>query len=199
LSGRRRCLAGSLIGLALVCVLSGPFLVIAEEAQPADAIVVIGGDHKPERVRRAVELDHQGLAPVVIVSGGTVVQEGDEWLPEAELMQRLALGMGLEQEAMILETRSLTTAQNAAFAEEICRAEGITSVLLVTSAYHSRRARRVFRDEMEPDISVTVQPAAQDFCPLCWVFYPSEATVILYEYWNWAGYWLTRLGVRAGG
>lgn len=43
-----------------------------------------------------------------------------------------------------LEKRSATTWQNAAFSAEILMAEGIDTIVLVTQAYHMRRAAMLF-------------------------------------------------------
>jgi uncharacterized SAM-binding protein YcdF (DUF218 family) len=86
--GNRLGLGLLVVGLSTILAFSGPFLVVHDVPQVSDAIVVIGGDHKPERVRRAVELYRQGYAPVVVISAGTIVLEGDEWMPEAKVMQR---------------------------------------------------------------------------------------------------------------
>jgi uncharacterized SAM-binding protein YcdF (DUF218 family) len=179
-----------LVSLLLVCILSGPFLKVQDDIQTADAIVVIGGDHKPERVERAVELYRQAYAQVVIISAGTIVLEGDEFVPEAEVMRRQALALGLPEKAMVLETHSFSTFENAYYSKQICREHGLDSILLVTSAHHSRRARRIFRDTFEPGISVSVQPASQDCCELCWWLHPDRVYVVLHEYKNWMQYWL---------
>jgi uncharacterized SAM-binding protein YcdF (DUF218 family) len=167
-------------------------LKVRDDIQTADAIVVIGGDHKPERVERAVELYWQAYAPIVIISAGTIVLEGDEFVPEAEVMRRQALALGLPEEVMVLETRSFSTLENAYYSKQICQEHGLDSILLVTSAYHSRRARRIFRDALEPEISVSVQPASQDCCELCWWLHLDQVYVVLYEYKNWIQYWFAR-------
>ena len=77
-------------GIAIGSVLVGTLLVAWDRPVPADAIVVIGGDHKPERVWWAVNLYNRGFAPELVISGGTVVFEGDEWMTEAEMMRRYA-------------------------------------------------------------------------------------------------------------
>ena len=64
-------------------------LVAQDETVYADAIVVIGGDHKPARIQRAAELYRQGYAPLVIISAGTKVQEGNERMLEAARVQEL--------------------------------------------------------------------------------------------------------------
>jgi uncharacterized SAM-binding protein YcdF (DUF218 family) len=191
---RRREVALALF-ICLLCagVFAGPLLVASDAPQQADAIVVIGGDHKPERVSQAVELYQQGYAPTVIVSAGTRVLEGDERVPEAEVMRRQALALGLPAAALAIEDESLSTFQNAYYVRALCRERGYQSVLLVTSTYHSRRARRIFRDVFGSDISISTQPAPQKSCTVCWWFQPDQVGIVLYEYYNWGRYWL---GIR---
>jgi uncharacterized SAM-binding protein YcdF (DUF218 family) len=104
-------------GVLLLLILSPMLLVAQDDALQADGIVVVGGDHKPERVKRAVELYRQGYASLVVVSAGTIVQEGDELIPEADVMHRLALEMGLPDSVMVLETQSQSTLGNAYYSK----------------------------------------------------------------------------------
>ena len=172
-----------LVGAGLVAAaLSGPLLIAWDRPAPADAIVVIGGDHKPERVWWAVDLYNRGYAPVLILSGGTVVFEGDEWITEAEMMRRYARIWGAPDEAVILEARSSSTIENAQFCQEICSSHGYHSILLVTSPYHSRRAGRTFREVFGSSTRVLVQPALQGFFKVFWWRYPDHVFVVLYEY-----------------
>lgn len=182
-------LVGLLFAFLAGLLLSGPLLILQDVAQPSDAIIVIGGDHKPERIRRAVELYQMGFAPRVIISAGTIVLEGNAQLPEAELMRRQSLSMGLPETAIIVEAQSQSTFENAFYSKRICREYGIRSILLVTSALHSKRAKRIFQSVMEPEITVKVQPALSESCPACSLFDPSQIYVVLYEYQNWIRYW----------
>jgi uncharacterized SAM-binding protein YcdF (DUF218 family) len=190
-SGRiLRLVLATLAGAGFLLACSGPALVVQDEVHAADAIVVIGGDHKPERVRQAVELFQQGYADIVVMSAGTLVMEGDERVVEAEVMRAQALARGLPSEAILLETNSWSTFENAVYTRQICQERGYGSILLVTSAYHSRRARRIFREVYGPDIRVSVQPAAQDYCPPCWPLRLDLVAVVAYEVQNWLNYWL---------
>lgn len=119
--------------LVLTVAISGPTLVVQDTPRQADAIVVIGGDHKTERVRRAVELYERGYAPIVILSAGTVVLEGGEKVPEAKVMYKQALALGIPRDSILVEDQSTSTAENAAFAFRILQAHGYRSILLVTS------------------------------------------------------------------
>lgn len=177
----------------LLLLISGPMLVIDATPHHVDTIVVIGGDHKPSRIKKAAALYEQGYAPSVIISAGTSVLEGGEWMAEAEVMKRQAIAAGLPEMSIILETESLSTYENAYYSKKLSKKQGIESILLVTSAYHSRRAYHIFQEVMEPEISVLIQPAGVEFCSLCWIFYPDQVYVVFYEYYNWAKYWFTKL------
>jgi uncharacterized SAM-binding protein YcdF (DUF218 family) len=177
------------LAIALI-FLSGQVLIEQDTTQLADAIVVIGGDHKPERMQRAVELFRQGFAPIVVISAGTRVLEGEEKIPEAEVMRRQAINLGLPTNVILVEDNSQSTYENAKFTKPILEQLAAQKVLLVTSAFHSRRAKRIFQDVLEPCISVTVQPAQADAWFALWIFRPNDLYVLLYEYQNWVRYWL---------
>ncbi|MGQ0604581.1 MAG: YdcF family protein, partial [Anaerolineales bacterium] len=140
--GWRRSLA--VVLLAALVLLAGPLLVVEDALQPAGAVLVIGGDHKPERIQRAAELYFAGDAPLIILSAGTLVYEGNEQVIEAEVMRQQALALGIPANALILETESRTTYRNATYSKQLLQQLGFDEILLVTSVYHSRRARRIF-------------------------------------------------------
>ena len=64
---------------------------------------------------------------------------------------------GIPTEAILLEAKSLTTAENAAFTGPLLKEKKIQRVLLVTSAAHMRRARAFFEAE-----GLEIIPAATD-------------------------------------
>lgn len=73
----------------------------------------------------------------VIVCGGA---EGST-RPVAAAMAEFMTALGVPAEALVLETRSRNTRENALYARELA---GTGEVALVTSDYHMWRARRVF-------------------------------------------------------
>lgn len=118
----------------------------------AQAIVVLGARVLPggepgsalrARVERAVALFHEGLAPLLVLSGGV----GAHPPSEAQVMREVATALGVPEEACVLEERSRSTRENARYTSELLRARGITDVVVVSDAYHLFRARRSFRLE----------------------------------------------------
>lgn len=136
----------------------------------AQAIVVLGGgtgaaiaprlypDLKSgaDRVIHAARLYLAGKAPLILASGGHV-----EWRlndqSEASGMQQILVEQGVPASAIVLETQSRNTAENARSTYQLLQARGIDSILLVTSALHMRRAYRVFQST-----GLQVTPVATD-------------------------------------
>lgn len=103
----------------------------------------------------AARLYHAGKAQRLLLSGG-VVREGEG--SEAEAMQTLLLDLGVPASAMVLEGTSQNTRSNAAQSASLLQAQGVDTVILVTSALHMPRARRTFER-----MGLRVIPAPTDF------------------------------------
>lgn len=103
-----------------------------------------------ERLRYAARL-HRRTGLPILVSGGPL---RDDDLSLAALMS-VALVEDFHLAARWLEDRSRNTAQNAQFSAEILRRHGVSTVLVVTHAWHMRRALMAFRGT-----GLSVVPAA---------------------------------------
>lgn len=136
--------------LDLVAKLLERPLAIGDAAiEPRDAIVVLGAPLGPggvltpileERVAAAVALYRAGAAPRVVTSGG--ITQG---APRAEA-DALAEGLRAAGIADVLvENRSLTTAQNAELTAQTVAPYGVRTVWLVTQPFHAKRAALLFR------------------------------------------------------
>jgi len=165
--------------------LGAPLLVVRDPLPTqADGIVVIGGDHKPERVTLAVDLYRRGIAPVVLISAGVEVIEGDRTVRESEVMIRQAVDRDLPREAILVEDWSQTTVGNATETLGFARRLGWRSIVLVTSSYQSRRADGIFQAILDGGLPVSVQPAPQTGCPPCWALTPADLEIAIYEHRN---------------
>lgn len=96
-----------------------------------------------ERTICGVDLFGQGLAPRLVLSGGEATVFGPGPI-EAVEMKRLALRLGVPEQAIVVEDRSRTTYENAV---DVKRILGHASILLVTSASHMPRALGLFRKQ----------------------------------------------------
>lgn len=121
-----------------------------------DAIVVLGGSIAPavpphseepdlseaaDRVWYAARFYKAGIAPRIIVSGGSFVeQQGGAATTEAEAMRRFLVDLGVPDEAIVPEGRSLNTIDNIRNVRAIAKG---SRVLIITSAYHVPRAAKL--------------------------------------------------------
>ncbi len=102
----------------------------------AEAIVILGGatrNNEPPRIMPdmsdrgdrllyGVKLYKDGAAPKIILTGGRIQWSGGE-SSEAESMATILELMGIPRSAMILESKSLNTYENAVFTKEILERE----------------------------------------------------------------------------
>lgn len=109
------------------------------------------------RTLHAVELWHRGVAPRLVLTGG----RGRFAPSEAEAAALIAREAGMPPGALLLETRSTTTAENAAFAALLDPEAAGWSVLVVTDGYHAWRCRRLFRRHFESAQSVGSKPTTK--------------------------------------
>lgn len=159
LKRKRRLTIGvaSLLGLAVLALILGlrfpqGMLQVADgvPAGGADCIVILGGENWT-RVPRAIELYQSNAAPLLLITGN-----GD-----AVDSQKRLLEQGIPEPAILLETNSTSTAENARFSVPLLREQGLTNIILVTSWYHSRRARNCF-EHFGPDLTFISCPTIPD-------------------------------------
>jgi uncharacterized SAM-binding protein YcdF (DUF218 family) len=143
--------------LAVLAYLTVTFTQIAyaavhDEAREAEAIVVLGAaqyDGEPSPVFRA-RLDHaadlyeQGVAPVVVVTGGG--QPGDRY-SEARAAAEYLYTRGVPDEAQRREVDGRSSWESLSAAARFLREEEIDRVLLVSDRWHSYRIVSIARDE----------------------------------------------------
>ena len=118
----------------------------------ADVIVVFGaaeyvGHPSPvfrARLDHGYELFQQGMAPVVITTGGSA-QDPD--FSEGGVGRDYLLRRGVPDQALIAETQGSDTAQSAARVANIMRANGMHSCIAVSDSYHVFRIRALLEHE----------------------------------------------------
>lgn len=122
-----------------------------------DVIILLGGgiiDRVPDltgmaapsplmmgRVVAAVRL-YRRLGLPIIVTGGRGA--GDGAVAEAPVIRRILVDLGVPANAVTEEDRARDTAQNARLTAAICRQRGFSRPILLTAAYHLKRARMAF-------------------------------------------------------
>ena len=142
------------IAISVVCLLAipvlghelrlhaGRFLVCSGPVQPADLILVLGGDFYGPRVLKAADLAVQGYAPLVLISGPPYQRGRSEaefaidFLTSKGYPRRLFQAFG--------HHAGSTVAEATVVGAELKRRQ-VHRVILVTASYHSRRADIAFR------------------------------------------------------
>ncbi len=146
---------------------------LAPETIPAvEAIVVLGGGTESsgpprsgveingagDRLLQAVRLYREGVAPKIYLSGGNITWLGNRPSTPAEEMQEILLFIGVPQDALVLQTNSQNTYEDALYTSDLLRAQGINRIVLVTSASHMPRSVGLFEKQ-----GIEVIPAPADF------------------------------------
>ncbi len=123
-----------------------------DERPTADAIVVMGAaqyDGRPSpifaaRLDHAIDLYHEGIAPVLIVTGGKA--EGDR-TTEAASARAYAVRHDVPENAILAEDRSRTTLQSIRGVAGLMRDHGLGSAVFVSDPSHMLRVLRMASDE----------------------------------------------------
>lgn len=121
-----------------------------EQARPVQAVLVLGAAQyqgQPSPVFRA-RLDHaaqlygEGLAPVVVVTGG---RQGGDTVTEARAADAYLQRRGVPAEALRLEVDGRTTYESIAASSRFLADEGIQEILLVSDGWHLGRSAAIAR------------------------------------------------------
>lgn len=170
-------------------------LHLRDPARPADAIVVFAGgvgesgkagQGYQERAEKAIRLYRQGMARTVIFSSGYA-----STFREAEVMQALAVALGVPADRIFLDERAGSTHDNVVLTAELMRHQGLHSALIVSSPYHMRRIDLVWQKQA-PDLEARLTPVERSefygtLRPIHWRHWQAilhEYLGIVYYWWN---------------
>lgn len=124
----------------------------------SDAIVVVSGGDTQARTTAGIRLYENGWADTLVLSGAAQDKSGPS---NAEAMRLQAIGAGIPEEAIIIDTESESTQQNAENTLSIFSENNFNDVILVTSGYHQRRASLEFNKRAE-NVVIRNYPVTQD-------------------------------------
>lgn len=168
----------------------GEQLVAQDALTPADAIVVLGGD-AGHRAPQGAALYHEGLAPLILAVGGTQSDQHYQARRTRDILRQHAVP---ERDILVAGQYEASTAQEALAVADYAQDRGWSSVIVVTSPYHTARARRIFREILDPHrVEVRLSAAPEDpFDPQGWWADPRQRRQVRNEYlklalWTVAG------------
>ena len=159
---------------------AGEWWVVDDGLAPADAIILLSDDNYfADRAARAAELYHGRWAPRIVASGRMLRR----YAGIAELMQRDLVERGVPADAVLrLAHTADSTREEAQVAQRLVVERGWHRVLVVTSNYHTRRTRYIYRRVFPPAVEVRVAPARDSaFDPEHWWQSRREVKLFFYE------------------
>jgi len=144
--------------------LAARVLEVSHDPVASDAIFVLGGGDG-SRLRLGAEIYEQGYAPMVLTSGKAPSLPGFD-TPFAELAADYLTKLGVPRDRIVPLSTTTSTYEDAIAARNLCQERGWQTILVITDAYHSRRAsltfRRVFADSGTTTVFVASYPEWYD-------------------------------------
>jgi uncharacterized SAM-binding protein YcdF (DUF218 family) len=145
----------------------GESWIVEDADSKADALIVLSDDNfYADRATRAAELFREGKAPIVVASGRRLRPMAGM----AELMEHDLVERGVPKDRIVrLAHDADNTREEAEALTKLVMQRKWHNVIVVTSNYHTRRARYIFHRVFPQGIEVRVASAHDgDFDPQHW-------------------------------
>ena len=138
-------LIGAVFGAVAVSAASAGKLLVIDDPKPSDVIVVLAGEteHRPAR---ALELLQQGYGRRLLldVPSNEVIYD----TPQLQIAERYVHNLRQASAVAICPIAGLSTRDESHDVEQCLKHESGKRILLVTSAFHTRRSLSTFRHEL---------------------------------------------------
>ncbi|PYV06188.1 MAG: hypothetical protein DMG10_02490 [Acidobacteria bacterium] len=168
------------------------FLVVSDPLHKADAMEILGGG-EPGRARKAAELYHEGWAPRIFITKAehtTATEElrhyGISAAEDHEIKCAVLRLLGVPEDALeVVDGYNRSTLEEARRLRDYTEKRGLKRLILVTSNFHTRRTRLVFRRVFKgTGIDLMVQAAPPDdwFNPDKWWTRRMDSRNLFLEY-----------------
>ena len=147
--------------------LVGEGWVVEDTLERSDAILVLSDDNfYADRATRASQVYREGLGPIVVASGRRL----RPYAGIAELMEHDLIERGVPKVKILRVVHdSDNTREEAKTLAQVAKQKKWRSVIVVTSNYHTRRARYIFSHIFPEDIRIQITGARDgDFDPERW-------------------------------
>lgn len=175
---KKRILIGTLVVVGIALAIGSVFsesllngvsrsLIYEDPLVKVEAIVVLAGSGSGNRIKAAARLYHEGIGEKLFFSGfemypGTYT---------STLMKNYALKLGVPEDKIItwIPDVEVSTRGESVANLELLNKENIKKFILVTSAYHTRRAKLVYDKAivlLGYDIEFLVYPAPDPWVPV---------------------------------
>jgi uncharacterized SAM-binding protein YcdF (DUF218 family) len=136
----------------------GAYLIISSDLQASNAIVVLsGGDES--RMKEALRLYDEKYARKIILTETGLKVEGFSQLHSFD-MRIVLLSNGVPSGNILITERKVSSTRDEAQAvKNLMNNQQMTSAIIVTDPYHTRRAFSIFQEEFKGSgIRILIQP-----------------------------------------
>ena len=141
--------------LWLVAWVGARALIVSAPLERADAIVVLSGSSTlKERTEHAARLYSENRAPKILLTndnqqgGWSSAEQRNPYFYEITTRELVRLGVPGEN-IEVIPSPAASTFDEALYVSDYAKSHNLRSILIVTSAYHSRRARWIFQDALD--------------------------------------------------
>ena len=183
---------GTMLLTGVACLISAPlwlswigsWLVFSDALAPVDAIVPLAGSGS--RVYSAAKLLQQGYAQQIIITNMAVpagaLPNGTNY---AAMTREQTIELGVPEEQVVIDDDIVrTTYGEIESIRRFAEHNGIRSIMIVTSPYHTRRAR-LMADELFAGSRVSARVVStlwDSYDPTTWWRWPETRRDTLLEY-----------------
>ena len=190
------------LGWIFIAPILAKNLIVEKPLAKTDAILILGGSSVyVERTQKGAEIYKSGVAPTIFLTddgergGWSKIEKRNP--PYVEMARNNLIVAGVPAEAIIiLQPKVSGTIYEARVMAEKAKTENLQRVLIVTSAYHTRRAlwtfERFFAENNVKTEFGIVAPSTgeQTPPPFVWWFSPRGWSLVAGEYVKFLAYWV---------
>ena len=170
---------------------AGAYLIVADEMEPAKAVVVLSGGTE-SRMREALRLYNDNFGDVIILT------ETGEEIADLEVLHSFDMSIQLMNNGvpsgniLITSIEVSSTVDEAKAVLDLMSRRQLSSAIVVTDPYHTRRTRKIFNDIFQgSNIDLFVRPVRGSwFNSRSWFLSPQGWQFTILEYLKLIGYTL---------
>ena len=178
----------------------GQWLVVNDELKESDVILVLMGSVY-DRILEAADLYEEGYSDRIVLINSyiaakdIIVDRGLQAYGNTLLSKMAAVDMGIpEEDIIVLDGNSRSTQDEAVtFREYIKKNKEINSIIIVTSKFHSGRAKKIFKKALsvlDREIDIYSAPSKYDPSNVSqWWRNREDFEWVVFEYLKLAHFW----------
>ena len=178
----------------------GQWLVVNDEVKESDVILVLMGSVY-DRILEAVDLYQESYSGKIILINSyiaakdIIIDRGLQVYGNTLLSKMAAVDMGIpEEDIIVLDGNSRSTQDEAmTFREYIKKNKEIDSIIIVTTKFHSRRAKQIFikaLSSLDREIEICVRSSKYDMSNVGkWWRNREDVEGVVFEYLKLAHFW----------